>query len=541
MGENIKTKENKISEKKENSFFRKINKFVNSTLFGLILAVIHIVVTCIFLGELLYLNILPVWLFILICFVLLVLCAVAFLMSFAGKKIRAIGKIVSIIMVMISVIGAYYVSYASRALDGITGGNTKTDVINIYVMKADEAKDITDAKDYTFGIMGVLDRTNTDKTLDKINKLVGKEVATEEYEGYLQLVQALYDGDVEAIILNEAYIAQIIDNEEYASFETVTKVLHNESHETELDVDTDKNVNDNTFALYLSGIDIRGKITNTSRSDVNIIAIVNPDTKQVLLINTPRDYYIPLSISDGVEDKLTHAGIYGVDVSMDTLEMLYDTEIDYNFRVNFTGFEKMIDALGGVEVYSEYSFRTSESNYKINKGMNTLNGKQALAFVRERQSLPTGDNQRGKNQMALIEAIIDKAASTAILNDFEGLMASLEGSFQTSMSSTQISSLVRMQLEEGGSWNVVNYAVSGENAMMHVYSMTSKASVVIPDYTTVDIAKELIQMVHDGEILSDEIINEVVEKATETKNNGSDKDTSDETSTKKDDKDDDNE
>ncbi len=533
MGENIKTKENKISQKKENSFFRKINKFVNSTLFGLILAVIHIVVTCIFLGELLYLNILPVWLFILICFVLLVLCAVAFLMSFAGKKIRAIGKIVSIIMVMISVIGAYYVSYASRALDGITGGNTKTDVINIYVMKADAAKDINDAKDYTFGIMGVYDRTNTDKTLVKIKELVGKEVSTKEYEGYLQLVQALYDGEVEAIILNEAYIAQITDNEEYASFEIVTKILHNESHETELDVDTDKNVNDNTFALYLSGIDIRGKITNTSRSDVNIIAIVNPDTKQILLINTPRDYYVPLSISEGVGDKLTHAGIYGVDVSMETLEMLYDMELDYYFRVNFTGFEKVIDALGGVEVYSEYSFRTSESNYKINKGMNTLNGKQALAFVRERQSLPTGDNQRGKNQMALIEAIIDKAASSAILNDFEGLMESLEGSFQTSMSSTQISSLVRMQLEEGGSWNVVNYAVEGTGASMHVYSMSSKVYVTIPDYTTVDIAKKLIQMVYDGETLSDEIIDELVEKSTETedsnsgKNNTSDKTSSD--------------
>ena len=533
MGENIKTKEKKISEKKENSFFRKINKFVNSTLFGLILAVIHIVVTCIFLGELLYLNIIPVWLFILICFVLLVLCAMAFLMSFAGKKVRAIGKIVSIIMVIISVIGAYYISYASKALDGIAGGNTKTDVINIYVMKADAAKDINDAKDYTFGIMGVYDRTNTDKTLVKIKELVGKEVSTKEYEGYLQLVQALYDGEVEAIILNEAYIAQITDNEEYASFEIVTKILHNESHATELDVDTDKNVNDNTFALYLSGIDIRGKITNTSRSDVNIIAIVNPDTKQILLINTPRDYYVPLSISEGVGDKLTHAGIYGVDVSMETLEMLYDMELDYYFRVNFTGFEKVIDALGGVEVYSEYSFRTSESNYKINKGMNTLNGKQALAFVRERQSLPSGDNQRGKNQMALIEAIIDKAASSSILNDFTGLMESLEGSFQTSMSSTQISSLVRMQLEEGGSWNVVNYAVEGTGASMHVYSMSSKVYVTIPDYTTVDIAKKLIQMVYDGETLSDEIIDELVEKSTETedsnsgKNNTSDKTSSD--------------
>lgn len=532
MGENNK-KENKKSENKASIIFNKIKKFINSTLFGLIISVIHIVVTCFLLAEILYLNMLPVKIFVPVCLLVLVLCAVAFLMAFAGKKVRAVGKLISLLMVAVSVVGIYYISKVNNAIDGIAGSNTKTDVVNVYVMKADKAKDINDAKDYTFGIMGVLDRTNTDKTIASVEKEVGQKIATEEYEGYLQLVDALYDGEVEAIILNEAYISQITDDEAYASFETVTKVLHNESHETQLDVDTDKELNDNVFTMYLSGIDVRGKITNTSRSDVNVIAVINPDTRQVLLLNTPRDYYVPLSISNGIEDKLTHAGIYGVDVSMETLEMLYDMELDYYFRVNFTGFEDVIDALGGIDIYSDYAFTTTHGGYRIKKGMNSLNGKQALGFARERYSLPSGDNQRGKNHMAIIEAVINKAASSSILNDFTGLMESLEGSFQTSMSSTQISSLVRMQLEEGGSWNVVNYAVEGTGASMHVYSMSSKVYVTIPDYTTVGIAKKLIQMVYDGETLSDEIIDELVEKSTETedsnsgKNNTSDKTSSD--------------
>ena len=142
----------------------------------------------------------------------------------------------------------------------------------------------------------------------------------------------------------------------------------------------------------------------------------------------------------------------------------------------------------------------------IQRGINTLNGKQALGFVRERYNLPNGDNDRGKNQMAVIEAVIDKATSTAILNDFTTLMEGLSNSFQTSMSSTELTSLVRMQLEEGGSWNIVNYAVSGKGASMPVYSMSSIPYVTIPDYTTVDIAKKLIKKVEDGEKISDEII-----------------------------------
>ena len=500
MGEKKKT-----DGGKEITVLGKISTFLNSTLFGLIISVIHIAITFFLLGELLYLNILPTWVFVAICFVVLVLCAVSFLMEFAKKKTRIVGKIISIIMISLSAIGIFYLGRVNDTLDEITGSNTKVDIVNVYVMKADTADNIGDAKEYTFGIMGVLDRVNTDKTIDKIEKQIGNKIDIDEYEGYLQLVEALFEGKVNAIILNEAYIPMITDDAEYASFETVTKVLHNESHTTHIENNNTETLKDNVFTMYLSGIDVTGKISNTSRSDVNIIAVINTNTRQVLLINTPRDYYVPLAMN-GIPDKLTHAGIYGIDESMSTLEDLYNTEFDYYFRVNFTGFEKVIDALGGIDVDSKYAFKTTHGGYMIQRGINTLNGKQALGFVRERYNRPNGDNDRGKNQMAVIEAVIDKATSTAILNDFTTLMEGLSNSFQTSMSSTELTSLVRMQLEEGGSWNIVNYAVSGKGASMPVYSMSSIPYVTIPDYTTVDIAKKLIKKVEDGEKISDEII-----------------------------------
>ena len=282
-----------------------------------------------------------------------------------------------------------------------------------------------------------------------------------------------------------------------------------------IEVDTNKDVDKQPFAMYLSGIDVEGKVSRTSRSDVNIIAIINPETRQILLVNTPRDYWVPLSISNGTEDKLTHAGIYGIDVSMDTLEMIYDVELDYFFRINFTGFKEVVDALGGVEVYSEYAFTSHHGKFKFKKGYNTMNGKQALGFVRERYAFRDGDNQRGKNQMAVIKAIADKAVSPAFLNNFTDLMKSIEGSFETSMSSKQISSLVRMQLDEGGSWNVLSYSATGRSAMMPVYSMSTEQSVMIPNEESVMKAKKLIDMVMDGEILTEEII-ENLDKEEET-------------------------
>lgn len=254
------------------------------------------------------------------------------------------------------------------------------------------------------------------------------------------------------------------------------------------------------ISVYISGIDTYGDVSAKSRSDVNIIATVNTGTKQVLLVSTPRDYFVPLSISNGIPDKLTHAGIYGIDVSKDTLGMLYDIEIPYYFRVNFSGFSGIIDALGGITVHSDYDFTAGQYSYHV--GENHLNGEQALAFARERYSFSEGDRQRGRNQMAVIKAVIQKAVSTELLKNFSSILKAVEGTFETSIPMTTITSLISAQLDEGGEWNIVMYSVDGTGDKQKPYSMSQNAYVMIPDQTTVEKAKELMRQVRDGEVIS---------------------------------------
>lgn len=259
--------------------------------------------------------------------------------------------------------------------------------------------------------------------------------------------------------------------------------------------------------IYLSGIDVAGSISTTSRSDVNIIAVVNPVTYQILLLSTPRDYYVPTTVSGGVRDKLTHAGRYGVDCSMGTLDMLYDININYYFKVNFTGFTEVIDALGGITVHSDYDFVTTHGGDHITVGDNYLNGKEALGFARERYAFADGDRQRGRNQMAVITAVINKMASSAILNNYSGLMSGLEGSFETSLSAGDISSLVKLQLDKMPSWNVVSYSVNGPGDHQTTYSAPRfKAWVMQPNETYIQNAKVLINQVMSGEVINTDVL-----------------------------------
>ena len=215
------------------------------------------------------------------------------------------------------------------------------------------------------------------------------------------------------------------------------------------------------FTIYVSGNDSYGEVTlEEGRSDVNILLTVNPNTRQILMTTTPRDYYVELPFGEGCWDKLTHAGNYGIDCSMQTLERLYDVEIDYYLRVNFSGFESIVDALGGVEVYSDYAFTSLHSGYYFDVGYNSVDGAEALAFVRERYAFEEGDVQRGKNQMAMIRAIMDKATSPAVISGYLSLMDSVSDSFITNMPKGSISDLVKMQLNEGGSWNIVSNSVN---------------------------------------------------------------------------------
>lgn len=426
-----------------------------------------------------------------------------------SKRIRYfIGTVISLLLSIVLVIGSLAVSNVTSTLQTITDSTEETTRMGVYVRADDSAEDIEDAKFYTFGIMESIIREDSDNTIAQIEEELDLILDVAEFEGISDLADALLDGDCDAMIISEDFVDILTEVEGYEDFDDEVKEIASyewtESvtlREEEEEEDTGLEDEDGIFTMYISGIDTYGAVSTRSRSDVNIIAVVNTNTKQVLLVSTPRDYYVELSISNGVKDKLTHAGIYGVSVSVDTLEMLYDMEIDYYFRINFTGFEELIDALGGITVYSEYSF-TVEPDFVYVQGYNELSGIEALAFARERYSFSSGDRQRGKNQMAVIEGVINKLQTTAILKNFSSILDGLEGSFETNMPYSELAALVKQQLNEGGDWDVVSYSVDGTGTYSTTYSINQSLYVMVPDESTVAEAKELINSVLANEVVS---------------------------------------
>ena len=266
-----------------------------------------------------------------------------------------------------------------------------------------------------------------------------------------------------------------------------------------------KKITKEPFVVYLSGVDTRGELTEKARSDVNIIAAVNPETKQVVLINTPRDYYVDLAGTNS-KDKLTHAGLYGVQTSMDTLGNLYGVDVQHYIRINFAGFINIVDALGGVDVYSDQAFTSvgSPGYYDpttFAEGWNHLDGKSALAFARERHAFASGDIQRGINQMKVIDAMMNKIKSPTVLMSFSKLMDAVSDCFVTSLSQEQISALVRMQLASLSDWDIQSYTVTGTGGKSsQCYSAKGQSLYVMkPDENSVNQTKELIASVLGGD------------------------------------------
>ena len=263
-----------------------------------------------------------------------------------------------------------------------------------------------------------------------------------------------------------------------------------------------RDVTTDPFIVYLSGSDARTSSLSTSRSDVNILVVVNPVDKQILLINTPRDYYVSNPAGNGAKDKLTHCGLKGPRNSVGALEELYACKVDYYAQINFSGFKTLIDAFGGVTIYSDFAF-TTQDGYYIRAGENNLNGAQALSYVRERSALSGGDNARGQNQMKLIAALVDKLSAGTIISNYSNILNSLEGMFVTDMSTSNISKLIRMQLGDMASWDVLSYSATGTGGTDYVWAAGGYAYVTYPDSSSVAHATDLIARVMDGEVLTE--------------------------------------
>ena len=410
-------------------------------------------------------GLLPTKYLVAIIVVLLILFGVTFGLQYVKNKAYIVGIVISIILSILQAIGIVYMMKADKLMADVGGARYKTDNMIVVVKKDDPASNLMDASMYRFGTQTAVDKENTQTMLDNINKALGREVKVEQYGTAQELANALLEGRVDAAVYNQALDGLITDSIE--DYSDKVRVLYHYGIETELEQEA-ADVEE-PFNVYISGIDVEGPIATNSRSDVNIIMTVNPNTKKILLTTTPRDYYVQIpDISGEQRDKLTHAGIYGVDASIRTLEQLYGIDISYYARVNFSSLVKIVDTLGGVDVDSDFEF--TAGGYQFKQGMNHLDGKQALAFSRERYSFEDGDNQRGKDQEKVLTAILNKAMSPAILSNASALIADVSDSVQTNMTQEEMAKFIKMQLNDGASWTIESQAASGNGDTQACYS-----------------------------------------------------------------------
>lgn len=452
---------------------------------------------------------------IILMMVLIVLNAVSVIVQLPLRRNKAGKLIMGIVSLLLSgamLYGVVAVNSVQSALSKIVGKMTETEITEVRVMNDNPATSMGDTKGYTFGYIADADTKNTQSILDEISKSFGT-IKSKGYDSMTALADALYDDEVDAILINQGYVDLLTEKDGYTDLRDQTRVLYTYTTTHEVDpIVPNTSITKEPFVVYCSGIDARvDDISAKSRSDVNILAVVNPTTKQILLVNTPRDYYLPLA-RNGELDKLTHAGLYGIDESMKVLGNLYGVQADYYVRVNFAGLVKIVDALGGVDIESDANFtcvpmETPDGNgdytyqkYSFTKGINHVNGSQALAFARERKAFADGDNRRGQHQMTVIKAIVNKACSSAVLTKYQELLKAASDAFITNMPYADISSLVQMQLGDMADWNITTYAVSGEGSTEYCYALGDKAWVMIKDSSKVNTAKNMIQQVINGEV-----------------------------------------
>ena len=446
----------------------------------------------------------------------------------AGRFLRRFaGILLTIFICFACVIGYQAMDKVKSTVKNVTAEQTGSDdaavaVMNLYVVTTNPAKTAADCREYTIGTAAGSEAGNSKAALNKMSAETGIAVRSKEFASEEELISALYNGEVKAIIINATKADILSETEDYQSFVHMAKLIKeyditakdlayisaDQSNATENAMaDSDSgltgNITKTPFILYISGSDTRNKQFKTSRSDVNILMVVNPNTKQILLLNTPRDYYIPNPKSaTGEKDKLTHLGLYGVGCSIKGLNNLYGCNINYSVQINFTGLVTLVDQLGGITVDNPQAF--TREGYKYQKGKITMNGEQALGYCRERYAFSAGDNMRGQNQMRVITAIISKVTSSKsqVLKNYAGIMNSLSGLFRTSVPTSDIEKLVKMQLNDMAEWKVTSFAVTGSNGSEKTYSSPShKAYVMWPNEKSVAEGSAKIRKVLNGEPL----------------------------------------
>lgn len=495
----MKKKTDKKSNDKQKQDYKKIIR--NALFIVTVIATLYIIFT------IYNLQMLPMKYLVVV--VVLLLGLMAGLLLWLKKSNSKLSQIIAGVLSIALILGAFQIARVSSLIGKVTGAETETHTVNVVVMKDSTIEKMSDLEGVPLGANTAFDEKNITRTQERIEKEEKYEVTINPYKTYQGLIDDLYSGELEAIILSEAHASLLEESKE--NFAEETRII--QSYEFQDAVENtnkkDTNVNTDTYSIFVTGIDTYGPISSVSRSDVNMIVTVNPNTNQILLTSIPRDYHVTLH-SFGAKDKLTHAGIYGVNESMRTLEDLLSSQvdekidIDYYLRVNFSSVQNIVDALGGVEVYSRYDFTTNAGGYSYQKGMNHVNGPEALGFVRERYSLPNGDFDRIINQQALITGVINKAMSPAIITNFGSFLNSVGDGFEFSMSDKDLNSIIKNQISTMESWEILSVQMKGYGATSgNTYSMPGwNLYVNEPDYSSVEYAARLIQQMENNERIS---------------------------------------
>lgn len=431
-----------------------------------------------------------------------VLLVAVFLISLV-LIIRKKGKIVVTALLVIFSIVAAISLFAFKSLVDVANDMNKSasysEIEMSIVVPADSSiSDVTELSSVQAPTNA--DGSNIDALISQIKSDKGIDLATETVDSYQAAYENLINGSSQAMVLNSAYSSLL--ELSYNDYESNLKTIYTYKIKKAIE-DTAKTTDKNVFNIYISGIDTSGAVSTVSRSDVNLILTVNMNTHKILMTTTPRDSYV--RIPDGGADqydKLTHAGIYGIETSVKTLENLYDIPINYYARLNFTSFVKLINALGGVTVYNDQAFTSLYGNYNFGVGnINLTSGEEALGFVRERYSLEHGDYDRGNNQLKVIQAIVEKLTSFQSVSNYSDVISTLQDSIQTNMPLNTMMSLVNEQLDSGKTFIFSSQEVTGTGStgQLTSYAMPNASLYMIQlDDASVAKASQAIKNVMEG-------------------------------------------
>ena len=481
---------------------------------GIVLSILLVVASFYLLYQLIKINVLPTKLLFLITIIFVLLDAIfALLLCYYTRAVvsKIICVVITLVLIFGSCVGGYYISKTGSLLTNITNVTKHAkNTVSVVVKQSSDIKNKSQLNGLSVGTLRTIGTQGSSKALTELSK-DGIVMNQSEYDSLSAMLEAFYNGEVDSIIINESSRSQILDMESYADFDNNTRVVYQTSYKVE---NTDKanavtDITSKPFNVLISGSDTRGGFDENGRSDVIMVATVNPKTSTILLTSVPRDFYVTTACDaadgcmQGALDKITHTGIHGTNTTKRTVEQLLGVEINYTFKVGFDTVTDLVNALGGVDVYVEPGYAVTNEYFSVHEGVNHLNGHDALEYARERYAYTEGDRQRTKNQQQVLMGIVNEVTKPSVITKYASIMDAMANTFSTTMSNEEISDLIKYQINNNPKWKMEQYMVDGTGDTLMCAELGDAASVMVPDQSTVKMAKDKINAVLAGKSAND--------------------------------------